>query len=85
MHAEDEAQKATAEPEHAQAETAAFSSPGKDQLSSPGLSVVTKVQELEPKESRQDHHTFMRDAFQRYHMLLLDLAHYLTCINVSKS
>ena len=64
VRTEAEAQNATADPEHAQPETAAFSSPEKDQLSSPGLSVVTKVQELLLKNlARMHHHTFMRVLF----------------------
>ena len=54
LHTEEEAHSGTADPEHAQAETAIFSSPGKDQLSSPGLSIVTKVQELFPNNFCQD-------------------------------
>ena len=50
VHTDEVAQNATADPEHAKAETAAFSSPGKDQLSSPGLSIVAKVQKLSPKD-----------------------------------
>ena len=68
-HTEETAQSATAGSEHAQAETAAFSSPGKDQLSSPGLSVATKVRQPSPKAfASMHHHTSMMDALSPSHI-----------------